>query len=66
MVKWLPDEGLLPEKIVKEDVLDAGGCGTGTKWPLHALSGGSLVALRKGCSGIYVVKGSEMEGAGES
>lgn len=66
VVRWLPEEGLLPEKIVEEAILDAGGCGTGTEKPSHALSGGSLVTLRKGCSGIYVVKGSEMEGAGKS
>lgn len=66
MIKWLSEEGLLPNKIVEEDILDVGGCGIGTKWPLHALGGGRLMALGKGCSGIYFVKDSEMEGARES
>ena len=38
VVKWLPKGGLLSEKILKEEILDAGGSGTCRKSPLHSLS----------------------------
>lgn len=37
VVKWLPEEGLLPENAVEEAALDARGYGTGTEWPLLLL-----------------------------